>query len=360
MQNKIHRKIFYIPGFDPRSANYYKKLLFKEFPKVKTGLKKQEKSRIQFADNAMVVDYEILSWHDCVQNHWLSGLKGNAINVYALFLHFIFKGGYWRGSKVTIKDAIQKGFSIYFFVGWFLIAALSLFLIVKSFQNNLPSIGFASLILVWLFMNALIYKVLDYIHIFWVTRIMRFFALYARHETPDVELKEQQFKEQIQAAIQNPEFDEVVLVGHSVGAILALNIFSRLEQEIDCSKLTVITLGHCVTGVSVVKEAIWYNQKLASLRHHRAFWLDVTSGKDAVNFYKVNPAFDTNAKPDLAVSAGFHRVFDESFYKTLRWDFYKIHFLYLYKFHKTINVEFSFNQLLFDELFCKKLKKESL
>ena len=360
MQQKIRRKIFYIPGFDPRSASYYKKLLLKQFPEIKPSLLTQEKHRLKFSHNEVVVDYEILSWHESVKKHWLSGLKGNVINVYALFLHFIFRGGYWRGSKVTRKDAIQKAFSIYFFTAWFILALLSLFLIIPSSQESVWQIKFAGYFAVWLLINITIYKVLDKIHIFWVTRIMRFFALYARHETPDVEKIETQFETKIREALTSSEYDEVILVGHSVGSILALNILSQLEQKSDCSKLMLITLGHCVTGVSVVKEAGWYNQRLDALKNRKTFWLDVTSGKDAVNFYKVNPAYNTQAKPNKMLSAGFHKVFKKSFYKSLRWDFYKVHFLYLYRFHQSDQVEFSYDRLLFDHFFVKKLKNKTI
>jgi len=56
----------------------------------------------------MQIDYEILSWHNAVKNSWLSGFKGNTINVFTLFNEFVFKGAYWRYSKFRKKDAIGR------------------------------------------------------------------------------------------------------------------------------------------------------------------------------------------------------------------------------------------------------------
>ena len=362
MQEKPNRKIFYIPGFDPRSENYYKKLLLNEFPEIKASInnEQREKNRIQFSGNLLNMDYEILSWHQCVKNHWLSGIKGNAINVYDLFLHFIFRGGYWRGSKVTMRDAIQKAFSIYFFTAWFVLALLSLFFgVMPLFAEQSTVVGMGGM-LVWLLLNYAIYLALERIHIFWVTRIMRFFALYAKQEVPDVFAKETEFLAKITSALKDEQFDEVILVGHSVGSILALSLAAELNKIEACKKLRLVTLGHCVTGVSVVKEAQWFNQKLASLAERSFFWVDVTSGKDAVNFYKVNPAFNTSAKPDLILSAGFHKAFKADFYKSLRWDFYKVHFLYLYKLHQPEAVDFDYQRLLFDPTLFTRLEGKIL
>ncbi|WP_237262883.1 hypothetical protein [Thiomicrorhabdus immobilis] len=351
------RKIFYIPGFDPRSESYYKKLLLQNFPEIKASLSGQTKSQLSYQLGGLSVDYEILSWHESVRNHWLSGFKGNLINVATLFTEFVFKGGYLRGSKVTLRDAIQKGFSVYLFLAWFLLAVGLLFYIKQSIYDVYGGFATVLAMIAWFFLNALIYRGFEKTHIFWVTRIMRFFALYAKQQTVDVIEKEKQFQAKIAYTLQSKAFDEVVLVGHSVGTILTLNILSELEKNGQAKALSVFTLGHCVTGVSVVKGAAWFNQKLASIEYRQSYWVDVTSGKDAVNFYKVNPGFDTKAKPDRVLSAGFHKIFYKKFYKSLRWDFYKVHFLYLYKPDLPDKSVFNYQKLLTEPLLLKRLKE---
>lgn len=357
MKKMTKRKIFYIPGFDPRSESYYKKLLFQNFPEIKARVTQQTKQHFCYELENLSVDYEVLSWHESVRNHWLTGFKGNLINVITLFTEFVFKGGYLRGSKVTLRDAIQKGFSVYLFLAWFALAVVLLFLVKHSIYDVYGAFETILAVTAWFFLNALIYRGFEKTHIFWVTRIMRFFALYAKQQTPDVIEKEQQFRTKIAAALQSKAFDEIVLVGHSVGTILTLNILADLEKNDEAKGLCVLTLGHCVTGVSVVKGAEWFNRKLASLEHRQSYWVDVTSGKDAVNFYKVNPAFDAKTKPDKVLSAGFHKIFYKKFYKSLRWNFYKVHFLYLYKPDLPDKSVFNYQKLLMEPLLLKRLKE---
>ncbi len=353
----LKRKVFYIPGFDPRSESHYKKLLLNEFPEIKGLIVEQQKNRVVFNVNEMQVDYEILGWHEQVKNHWLSGFFGNVINVTTLFWEFVFKGAYWRGSKFTKRDAIQKAFSVYWFTFWLVASSLLLLGLLKVFDTSNNLIIYPIVFLVWFGINLALYKFLDRLHIFWVTRVMRFFTLYAQQKADDVLKKEQEFIKKIVAALQNSEFDEVILVGHSVGTILTLNMMVELEKIIDTSQLKVITLGHCVTGVTVLKEAGWFNDRLYALKDRKLFWLDVTSGKDAVNFYKVNPAYHKEAEPDMTVSAGFHQIFDREFYKSLKYDFYKIHFLYLYKPHFPDKSFFNYEKLLFSAKYIARLQK---
>lgn len=357
MNTQIKRKIFYIPGFDPRSPAHYKKLLFQNFPEIKSIATQDGKNRFHYDAEGLSVDYEILGWHENVANHWLTGIHGNFINAKDLFVEFIFKGGYLRGSQVNFKKAMQTAFPIYFYLIWILVAIFSLFFLSDWLNSYFGWVGSIAAIPVWVGVNYLIYQFFEKSYLFWVTRIMRFFAIYANQKVPDVIEKEKLFEEKIINAMESGEFDEVILVGHSVGSILAVNIFSEIESKGKGKNLSLITIGHCISGVYVAKGAAWFKAKLSKLDKRDGLWVDVTAARDLVNFYKINPAYYEKAKPNLSLSARFHKTFDRAFYKSLKWEFYKIHMLYLYNCPYPENSAFNYHKLLKDPMLMKHLKE---
>ncbi len=357
---KTKRKIFYIPGFDPRSEAYYKKLLLAQFPEIKDSLLSNEKSRVVFQHENLEVDYEILSWHKQIQAYWGKGVVVNFRNIVTLFKEYVFKGAYFRlYQKLSKRDAIQKAFSVYFFLIWLVLALLGTNFLISMVVNTGLSATPIVAIMAFILMNVGVYKVLDSLNVFWVTRIMAFFVLYANRKVPKVIDKEELFKAKIVEALHSKEFDEVVLVAHSVGTILCLDMLCDLVENDQDESLIVVTLGHCVSAVSMVKNSEWFNEKLPVLANRKAFWIDVTAGKDAVAFYKVNPGLVKASIPNLTLSAGFHEIFDPSFYQSVKWNFYKVHFLYLYNPPFADKSVFNYQKLLFDPSLFKNLQSNN-
>lgn len=354
---RLKRKIFYIPGFDPRSEAYYKKLLLSQFPYIKDNQLINEKSRVVFNTEQLDVDYEILSWHKEVQAYWGKGFLTNLKTTFTLFKEYVFKGAYFRLYKnLSKRDAIQKAFSVYFFLIWLLLFLFAGDWLFSEAIDNGLSIPVMIGGVLFLLLNIGAYKLFEVLNIFWITRIMNFFVLYANKKVPKVIDKEKVFKAKIIAALESKEFDEVILVAHSVGTILAVDMLSELVGNGQDESLTIVTLGHCVSAVSMVKNSEWFNERLAKLAHKNSYWIDVTAGKDAVAFYKVNPGLMDVSKPDLTLSAGFHNIFDASFYKSIKWNFYKVHFLYLYNPTFADKSVFNFYKLLFEPALLQNLK----
>lgn len=355
---RLKRKIFYIPGFDPRSEAYYKKLLLSQFPEIKQNQNTVNKSGVSFVTHDLEINYEILSWHKAVKAYWNSGFWGNLKNVKTIFRDYVFQGTWQRLFKLSRKDGLQKAFSPYFFFFWFLINIVGLFFIVNSgLKTENQGEGFLAQVIVFILLNVMLYIGLNKLNLFWVNRIMNFFVLHSKKLDPLVIKREVAFKKEILTTLNSGQFDEVVVVAHSVGSILCLDIMTELAEELKGEGLIIVTLGHCVSGVSILPEADWFNERLKLVENRKFKWIDVTAGKDAVTFYKVTPAYHSHILPDLTLSAGFHRIFTREFYKAVKWNFYKIHFLYLYNPQFPENSAFNYQKLLFDPQLFKQLNK---
>lgn len=352
----LKRKVFYIPGFDPRSEAHYKKLLLKEFPEVKKQIINQEKNKLEFVNNHLAMDYEILSWHRVVKGYWSDSFMANFMNILIIFYESLFKGAYYRLYKLSPQSILQKPFLSYVVLLWLLLT----FVMLAVIDYSTDSSSLFQMFIAWgmfFAIHVFIYKLLEKANFFWVAKVMRFYVTYAQNESPVIKNIELEFKEKIVAALDSQKYDEVVLIGHSVGTILCLSVYADLVKEKKDSDLTVVTLGHCVTGVQVIDGAEWYLDKLKALSTRNSLWVDVTAGKDAVAFHRLNPGFYACASPNAHLSALFHRVFDKTYYQKLKWNFYEIHFLYLYNPNYPLESEFNFQKLMFDEKLIVDLEK---
>ena len=137
--------------------------------------------------------------------------------------------------------------------------------------------------------------------------------------------------------------DEVLIVGHSSGAHLAVSILSDLIRAglpDDRPALSLLTLGHVVPMVSFLPKAQRLRADLAYLSARPELtWVDVTAPGDGCAFALCDPVAVTGvAPPDkrwpLVVSAAFTQTLSPERWKALRWRFFRLHFQYLCAFDR--------------------------
>lgn len=153
-----------------------------------------------------------------------------------------------------------------------------------------------------------------------------------------------QFKERIAEALQS-DCDEVLVVGHSSGAHLAVSVLSDLIRENrlpkDGPKLAFLSLGQVVPMVSFLRDSHRLRGDLAFLcQREDITWVDVTAPGDGCAFALCDPVSVTGVAPEsgkkwpLVVSAAFTLTLTPERWKELRWRFFRLHFQYLCAFDK--------------------------
>ena len=150
-----------------------------------------------------------------------------------------------------------------------------------------------------------------------------------------------EFGIRIKGALQ--DCDEVLVVGHSSGAHLAVSILSDLIRQglpKDGPALSLLTLGQVVPMVSFLPKAQRLRADLAYLSARREVtWVDVTAPGDGCSFALCDPVSVTGvAPPDkiwpLVISAAFTQTLSPERWKALRWRFFRLHFQYLCAFDR--------------------------
>jgi acetyl esterase/lipase len=151
-----------------------------------------------------------------------------------------------------------------------------------------------------------------------------------------------QFRGAIRAALDE-SFDEVLVVGHSSGAHLAVSVLADMIRDglpQPRPALALLSLGQVVPMVSFLPKA----GRLRGDLHHLAAsdaltWVDVTAPGDGCAFALCDPVAVTGVAPQakrwpLVVSAAFTQTLSPARWKALRWKFFRLHFQYLCAFDR--------------------------
>ncbi len=146
-----------------------------------------------------------------------------------------------------------------------------------------------------------------------------------------------EFAERIEAALDS-DVDEVLVIGHSSGAHLAVSLMAEvLRRRARAPKLAFLTLGQTIPVVSFLPGAWDLRRDLrqVSMRPD-VFWLDVSAPGDGACFALSDPvAVSGVAPPEGAqfgpkvISAAFSKTMTRAHQRRTRWRFLRRHVQYL-------------------------------
>jgi hypothetical protein len=155
---------------------------------------------------------------------------------------------------------------------------------------------------------------------------------------PEIEVRLAAFGDTIAAAL-NQDYDEVLIVGHSVGAHLGINVLSDLLRAGRVTSggpaLSLLTVGEVIPMVSFLPDAKRLRADLAFLSMRDDLtWVDVTAPGDGCSFALCDPVAVSGVAPEgkkwpLVFSAAFTHSLSKERWKELRWQFFRLHFQYL-------------------------------
>jgi hypothetical protein len=181
----------------------------------------------------------------------------------------------------------------------------------------------------------------------------RFFAYYLMHDyaysarfgganPPELEARMRVFRQEIETALQGSA-DEVLVVGHSSGAHLAVSILADLLRETPLQEgpmLAFLSLGQVVPMVSFLPKAGRLRADLQFLSEQSSLtWVDVTAPGDGCAFALCDPVAVSGVARQakiwpLVLSAAFTQTLSPARWKALRWRFFRLHFQYLCAFDR--------------------------
>lgn len=346
------RRVFYIPGYDPIHPRRYRELYRKEgaaqadISGYQMELKpKQTKGAYGWRVKGMiegqetVSDIEVLVWADIVRDSMEVGIWATYVQLARTAWCYIGSGALWRLMKLRKGPVIAALYPVVFLLVQLILSLLAAYGLGWLIAQFLPWwVGLAGLAIVPGLLNW--FKKKD----------NKFFAYYLMHDyaysastrganPPELEERMAEFAGRI-AEVLESDADEVLVIGHSSGAHLAVSVLSDLiragKVKQDGPVLSFLSLGQVVPMVSFLPEAQRLRADLRYLCQDESIsWVDVTAPGDGCAFALCDPVSVSGVAPEkgkrwpLVLSAAFTQTLSAKRWKELRWKFFRLHFQYL-------------------------------
>lgn len=350
-----HRRVFYIPGYDPVPPRKYREMYRRESAAqaavsgheiAVSGLPGEPAWTVtaRIDGEAATARVEVLVWSDIVR----ASMERGIVATYALMARtawvYVASGALGRLARLRIAPVLAALYPIAM-LGAQLIAALLMGWAAGALVAGwLPAwAGWAAgLAAVGAALRG--FRALD--HRLYAYYLMQDYAHAAAHGgacPPDLAARIAGFGDRIADALADGA-DEVLVVGHSSGAHIAAMTLARLLRDgrlPACGPaLALLTLGHVVPMVSFLPRAADLRRDLALLAaQDRVAWVDVTAPGDGACFALCNPVAVSGVAPEgqrwpLVISAAFSRTLLPETWRRLRWRFFRLHFQYLHAFDR--------------------------
>ena len=369
-QTVKRRLVFYIPGFDPNPPRRYRELYRSEGARqaeisgynlrIKTDDMPPDGWQVDSIIDGVTASarFEVMVWSDLVKASMGASIPATYWQLVRVVWTYTVSGTLRRLMWLRKGPILAAFYPVLMLLLQLLLAALIGALAARTLLSGYgailgffgldPTLGAAGWIgtaLGWTEALGLIRYLLRWFR----ARDGKVFAWYLMHDfafsagkrgayPPALETRLAAFADRIAEALAE-DVDEVVVVGHSSGAQLAVSMLADVIRENRVppggSALSLLTLGQAIPMVSFLPKAARLRADLQFLSTSEAFtWVDVSAPGDGCSFALCDPVAGTGVAPDaqrwpLVISAAFTQTLSRKARAKLRWRYFRRHFQYL-------------------------------
>lgn len=354
------RHVLYLSGFDPQGPSHYHALYVEQAalqskvsgdrisvgPRQRAGGNAAWDVHWQGADGNEAVEtrYEFLRWDDIVRQHWPRGQARLLAVTLSTTARLLANGSLWRILQTSWPAFLALSLPAAMLL---IVLLVALGLVALGWLVGVHAAPWLGVLILTFGAVALRFwarRAQAKVQMAWLMRSASVILQQARGQLPALEDRLDLFAQRLRESVGAADVDEVLVVGHSSGAMLAVSVVARAlradEQLLRRSAtLSLLTLGECIPLLSYQPEAVAFRQELGVLRKHSALsWVDVTAPPDGCCFALIDPTeVCEDGLPDEArtcagpkrVSPRFAQCFPPERYRAVRRDKYRCHFQYL-------------------------------
>ena len=351
MQAVRRRLVLYIPGYDPVPPRRYRELYRRQSAKqaaisgFETALRpKLGSGRFGWHVEAVIdgqtvrTDFEILPWSDLVRSSMAQGIVATYRQLLSTVWIYVASGTFWRLARLRKGPVLAALYPIVM-----LMLQLALALVLGAGV----AAGFWGLVSPWL--APLGGLAVGLVLLLFRREDGRIFAYYLMHDfafsaqakgayPAALEARLAVFARAVAEGLQR-DVDEVLVVGHSSGAYLAVSVLADVLRASPLSPdgpaLNFLSLGQVVPMVSFLPNAVRLRGDLQYLAGcDQLSWVDVTALGDVCAFALCDPVAVTGVSPvpqhwPIVFSAAFSQTLAPARWRRIRWRFLRVHFQYM-------------------------------
>jgi len=352
------RLVFYLGGFDPQGPAHYHRLYAEEAarqaavsgyaidvgPRERAGPHASRwAADATWPDSTRVQStIEFLRWDDIVREHWPRSRWAVMLSALGTTARQVANGVLWKILKTS-----WPAFLVLFMPPLLVIALLAMLVAIAALATSLvlhgPVLTAVALTAALVWLLSLFGRWAEAkVQMAWLMRSTRFILQQANGEVPALETRLDEFAGRLVAAHASAGVDEILVVGHSSGAMLAVSVVARAltnaPARLDAGpSLSLLTLGECIPMLSYQPPAAAFRAELARIATSSAWsWVDFTAPPDGCCFALVDPTAaceqrggSTDWHPPKRLSPRFAQLFEADTYRGIRRDKYRCHFQYL-------------------------------
>ncbi len=351
------RRVFYIPGYDPIHPRRYRELYRKEGGDQArissydlTLAPKGGGGRYGWTVDATMdgrdthATFDVLVWSDIVRDSMSRSIPATYWQLARTAWEYIASGALFRLMRLRKGPVIAALYPV-----GMLLLQLAIAVGVAAMMGHIGGrvlplsvtwpAGIACAVLLLRWFNKKDGKFFAY----YLMHDYAFSAKYRGANPPELEARMAEFADDIAGALTE-DVDEVLIVGHSSGAHLAVSILSDLirHKRVPAGgpTLAFLSLGQVVPMVSFLKDADRLRADLRFLSMtDRLCWVDVTAPGDGCAFALCDPVAVSGVATDqqkwpIVFSAAFTQTLSPERWAQLRWRFFRLHFQYLCAFDR--------------------------
>jgi hypothetical protein len=354
----FRRQVFYIPGYDPFPPRRYREL-YRSEAAAQAAISGYQIAMVPgtggvgWGVNAVIggkasgARIDVLVWSDLVQGSMQQGIAATYGQLVRTAWTYVVSGALFRLMRLRKGPMIAALYPIVLLVLQVMLAVLVVWTVAWSGVHLWPGrVGALVFIAIGLGAGwALLQLFRRFDGKVFAHYLMHDYAFTAKEGgayPASLEARLAVFRAAIRASLET-ELDEVLVVGHSSGAHLAVSILADLVREGLPAKrpyIGLLTLGQVVPMVSFLPNAKRLRADLALMAvQHDIAWVDVTAPGDGCAFALCDPVSVSGvAPPDkrwpLVISAAFTQTLSPDRWRALRWRFFRLHFQYLCAFDR--------------------------
>ncbi len=355
------RHVLYVPGYDPRGIAHYYRMFRQEFARfvalhgLRTNVSRPTApldapyrnwiASTAGSDWQVETTYELLRWDDVVRADAARRPWRKIIDAWLLLACYLASGMLWRMARAHWR------FALFFLYPY--IALIAMTLAASALGATLarltafalrPALADAAMIGAAIGTVAAIAALVAALRL--TERHTYLLYLfddgvstdeYVRRRRPDWDARLALFADRLIAVAQAAEADEIVVVGHSSGSFMAVDVIAQaLARDPALGRhgpaIRLVTLGANLPLVGFHPAGGWFVERLQRvLAAADVVWLDVQSRKDVMSFYPFDQAVGHGLSGPLLTTVGvrFRDVLLPQNYAAFRWQFFRVHFQYL-------------------------------
>lgn len=368
MTQVTRRHVFYIPGFDPVPPRAYRERYRREAARqaslsgyeIAQG-KPPQGARFGWGVTARIdgaevtTAHEVLYWADIVQAGMTGGILKTYLGLARTAWAYIGSGALFRLMRLRKGPVIAALYPVVVLLAQLGLAVLAghlaglalswaLAVLWPAAEGTasgprdmlggavyLTAFGITGLGLLRWFQRR------DHLYAWYLMKDYAFSSRHAGAYPPEQETRMRAFADRIATALAG-DVDEVLVVGHSSGAYIAISVLADLIRAgrvpAGGPALSLLTLGHVVPMVSFLPRATRLRADLAFLSVQDVAWVDVTAPGDGCAFALCDPVAVSGVAPPgkrgpLVISAAFTQTLTQATQAALRWKLFELHFQYL-------------------------------